>query len=124
MRRAIIYAFGLGCMGVAVMALALARRSRSGCSCATGRNDNCGLRNGKYDESGDWFYQNVRLMKAITQKGYDVNSAWGLNGHGQKFGGAILPDMMRWLWRDGPVSTDPKDSAERAFREPAANKKP
>jgi hypothetical protein len=31
--------------------------------------------------------------------------------------------MMRWLWRDGPVSTDPNDSVERAFRSPAAGKK-
>jgi enterochelin esterase-like enzyme len=88
-----------------------------------GRNDNRGLRNGKYDERRDWFYQNVRLMKALAQKGYDVNYTWGMNNHGQKFGGAILPDMMRWLWRDGPVSTDPKDSVERSFSQPASNQK-
>jgi enterochelin esterase-like enzyme len=87
-----------------------------------GRNDNRGIRKGKYDERMDWFYQNVRLMKALTKKGYDVNYAWGMNGHGQKFGGAILPDMMRWLWRDGPVSTDPNDQVERSFRPPAAKK--
>lgn len=87
-----------------------------------GRNDNRGLCNGKYDETRDWFHQNVRLMKALTQKGYDVNYAWGMNGHGQKFGGAILPEMMRWLWRDGPVSTDPKDLMERAFNQPATSK--
>jgi hypothetical protein len=23
--------------------------------------------------------------------------------------------MMRWLWRDHPVSTDPNDSLERTF---------
>ena len=86
-----------------------------------GRNDNRGLRrNGEYDEKRDWFLQNVRLMKALTEKGYDVNYAWGMNNHGQKFGGAILPDMMRWLWRDGPVSTDPKDPVERGFRQPVA----
>jgi len=28
---------------------------------------------------------------------------------GRSFGGAIMPEMMRWLWRDGPVSTDPND---------------
>jgi enterochelin esterase-like enzyme len=88
-----------------------------------GRNDNRGLRrDGQYDASRDWFYQNVRLMEALTEKGYDVNYAWGMNGHGQKFGGAILPEMMRWLWRDGPVSTDPKDMAERSFRQPAERK--
>ena len=87
-----------------------------------GRNDNRGLRNGVYDEKRDWFYQNVRLMKALTQKGYDVNYSWGMNLHGQKFGGAIMPDMMRWLWRDGPVSTDVNDMVERSFRQPAAKK--
>jgi enterochelin esterase family protein len=84
-----------------------------------GRNDNRGIRDGVYDQTRDWFFQNVRLMKALTQKGYDVNYSWGMNLHGQKFGGAILPDMMRWLWRDGPVSTDPNDMIERGFREPA-----
>ena len=34
-----------------------------------GRNDNRGLRNGVYDEKRDWFYQNVRLMKALTREG-------------------------------------------------------
>jgi enterochelin esterase-like enzyme len=88
-----------------------------------GRNDNRGIgRGGVYDEKQDWFYQNVRLMKALTQKGYDVNYAWGMNLHGQKFGGAIMPDMMRWLWRDSPVSTDPNDMVERSFRQPAAKK--
>jgi enterochelin esterase family protein len=83
-----------------------------------GRNDNRGQRSGTYDPHGDWFLQNVRLMNALTQKGYEVNYAWGMNNHGQSMGGAILPDMMRWLWRDQPVSTDPNDTVERAFRAP------
>jgi enterochelin esterase family protein len=83
-----------------------------------GRNDNRGMRNGKYDPNRDWFLQNVRLKDALVEKGYDVNYSWGMNGHGQKFGGAILPEMMRWLWRDGPVSTDPDDEVERSFRKP------
>jgi enterochelin esterase-like enzyme len=89
-----------------------------------GRNDNRGQgRDGaKYDETRDWFFQNVRLMKALTDKGYEVNYAWGMNRHGQKMGGAILPEMMRWLWRDHPVSVDPQDTVERSFQEPA--KKP
>ena len=89
-----------------------------------GRNDNRGMgRGGAYDEKRDWFYQNNRLMKALTQKGYDVNYAWGLNLHGQKYGGAIMPEMMRWLWRDQPVSLDPQDSVERQFRQPATSGK-
>ncbi|HEX4200343.1 MAG TPA: alpha/beta hydrolase-fold protein [Chthoniobacterales bacterium] len=88
-----------------------------------GRNDHRGTLRGPYDEKMDWFLQNVRLMKALTQKGYDVNYTWGMNLHGQKFGGAIMPDMMRWLWRDGPVSTDPNDMVERAFKQPVSKTK-
>ena len=83
-----------------------------------GRNDNRSA-----NPNRDWFYQNVRLMKALTQKGYDVNYAFGINSHGQKFGGPIMPEMMRWLWRDAqPISTDPNDMVERSFRGPAAKK--
>jgi enterochelin esterase family protein len=81
-----------------------------------GRNDN--RRPGNLEN--DWFYQNVRLMQALTAKGYEVNYAWGIGNHGQKQGGAIFPEMMRWLWRDQPVSTDPNDAIERAFRGPVA----
>ena len=42
---------------------------------------------------------------------------------GCKVGGAIMPEIMRWLWRDGPVSTDPNDKVERGFRQPVAKKK-
>jgi enterochelin esterase-like enzyme len=85
-----------------------------------GRNDHRGIRNGVYDEKNDWFFQNVRLMKALTQKGYDVNYTWSMNLHGQKYGGMVMPEMMRWLWRDGRVSTDSNDMVERSFRQPAA----
>jgi enterochelin esterase-like enzyme len=82
-----------------------------------GRNDNRALNaNGNYDETRDWFYQNVRLMQALTTKGYEINYAWGMNRHGQAMGGAIMPEMMRWLWRDQPVSTDPRNQDERAPR--------
>jgi enterochelin esterase family protein len=84
-----------------------------------GRNDNRGQRPGEpYNQARDWFYQNVRMMQALTEKGYDVNYAWGMNKHGQKMGGAILPDMMRWLWRDHEFSTDPNDAVERSFNQP------
>ena len=58
-------------------------------------------------------------MQALTEKGYDVNYTWGIGRHGQKQGGAILPDMMRWLWRDQPVSTDPNDAVERVVQRTA-----
>lgn len=80
-----------------------------------GRNDNRNPRN----PERDWFLQNVRLMEALTAKGYELNYAWGIGNHGQKQGGAIFPSMMRWLWRDQPVSTDPNDQVERSLRPPA-----
>ena len=85
-----------------------------------GRNDNRGAgRGGVYDERRDWFAQNVRMMRALTEKGYDVNYAFGMNKHGQKMSGAILPSMMRWLWRDHAFSTDPNDKVERSFSQAA-----
>ena len=90
-----------------------------------GRNDNRGRGRDEstpYDERRDWFVQNVRLMQALTEKGYDVNYAWGIGRHGQKQGGAIFPDMMRWLWRDHQVSTDPNDAVERSFSKPVEKK--
>ena len=53
---------------------------------------------------------------ALVAKGYDVNYAWGIGVHSHDMGGAMLPEMMRWLWRDQPVSVDPRDTAERSFR--------
>ena len=88
-----------------------------------GRNDNRGVtRGGGYDETRDWFLQNVRLMRALSEKGYDLNYTWGIGKHGQKQGGAIFPDMMRWLWRDHGASTDPNDTIERSFNEPGTKK--
>lgn len=82
-----------------------------------GRNDNRGVSaDGKYDPARDWFYQNVRLKDALVAKGYDVHFVWGIGVHSHDMGGAMLPEMLRWLWRDHPVSTDPRDTAERAFR--------
>lgn len=85
-----------------------------------GRNDNrLPSRGGNDANSSDWFYQNVRLAGALTKKGYDVNYTWGIGNHGQKQGGAIFPDIMRWLWRDAQkVSTDRNDTNERSFRAP------
>jgi enterochelin esterase family protein len=84
-----------------------------------GRNDNRGVRRGgSYDPTWDWFLQNVRLVEAMTEKGYDMNYLWGIGSHGTKHGGAVLPEMMRWLWRDHGASTDPENAVERSFNVP------
>src|SRR4051794_3529166 len=57
-----------------------------------GRNDNRGQgRGGQYDQTRDWFYQNVRLMQALTEKGYEVNYSWGIQRHGQKMLQTVFP---------------------------------
>jgi enterochelin esterase family protein len=81
-----------------------------------GRNDNRGQRrDGSYDPARDWFLQNVRLVEAMEEKGYDINYVWGIGLHGSKQGGAMLPEIMRWLWRDHGVSTDVNDKVERSY---------
>jgi enterochelin esterase-like enzyme len=83
-----------------------------------GRNDNRGIgRDGTYNEKRDWFLQNVKLVRALEEKGYDMTYTFGIGRHSQKQSGAVLPEAMRWLWRDHNVSTDPNDMAERSFRE-------
>ena len=49
-----------------------------------GRNDNRGIGARRQLRSArDWFLQNVRLKQALTEKGYDLNYAWGIGRHGQ-----------------------------------------
>ena len=89
-----------------------------------GLNDNRGLR-GKpgeqtYDAKWDWHQQNLKMVDALTAKGYDVNFCWGTGTHSNKQGGAILPEMLRWLWRDYPRPDDPRDASNRGLLKPAA----
>ena len=86
-----------------------------------GVNDLRGIRgtNSAYDITRDWHIQNIRLMEAMTKKGYDVNYTWGIGLHGQKQFGAQLPEIMRWIWRDYPRSADPNNKEERSFHGPA-----
>jgi enterochelin esterase-like enzyme len=83
-----------------------------------GRNDNRALAaDGSYNEARDWFYQNVRMVQALTEKGYDLNFTFSIGTHSLKQGGHLLPEILRWLWRDQSASTDPHDMTERSFRE-------
>ena len=53
-----------------------------------------------------------------TEKSYKIDYVWGIGAHNTRHGGAILPDMLRWLWRDHGASTDPEDEEERSLRVP------
>jgi len=90
-----------------------------------GVNDNRGLRrNGEYDVKWDWHAQNIRMVEALTEKKYDVNYTWGIGTHSNKQGGAIMPDMLRWIWRDYPRTDDAKDMSNRTLFVPEKDKSP
>jgi enterochelin esterase-like enzyme len=86
-----------------------------------GLNDNRGVRrDGGYDPTRDWHAQNIKMVEALAEKKYDLNYTWGIGTHSNKQGGAIMPEMLRWLWRDHPRKDDPKDASERSFLAPAS----
>lgn len=49
---------------------------------------------------GSWPLANQEMAAALKFAGYDYQFEYGDGGHNGKHGGAILPDSMRWLWRD------------------------
>jgi enterochelin esterase family protein len=78
-------------------------------------------RNGsEYNPKRDWHAQNLKMAAALTAKGYDVNYCWGIGTHSNKQGGAIMPEMLRWLWRDYLRPDDPRDDRNRKLFVPAS----
>jgi enterochelin esterase-like enzyme len=70
-----------------------------------GINDNRSPRN----TDRDWFLQNQKMVAALREKDYDYKYVLGAGAHADDHGGALLPDALRWLWRDHPA-VKPKDS--------------
>jgi len=54
--------------------------------------------------AGDWWVANQDMLSALEYAGYDVNHSWGPGGrHSGAHAAQILPDALRWLWRDYPA---------------------
>lgn len=51
---------------------------------------------------GNWPLANQEMAAALKYAGWDYQFVLGDGGHNGKHGGAILPDTLRWLWRDHP----------------------
>lgn len=63
------------------------------------------------NEHGNWYLANLQMLSAlewananadannVTGARYDVTHVWGDGAHSDQHGGAILPDMLRWIWR-------------------------
>jgi enterochelin esterase-like enzyme len=60
---------------------------------------------------GSWPLANQQMAAALKFAKYDYRFEFGDGGHNGKHGGAILPDSLRWLWRDTPAPR-PATSAE------------
>lgn len=50
----------------------------------------------------DWYLQNKAMVAALEERGYDVRYVVGEGGHSDDHGGSLLPDILRWIWRDYP----------------------
>lgn len=61
------------------------------------------LQDGENDldnQHGNWPLANRQMAKSLEFKNYDFKFVMGTGEHSGQHGGAILPESMRWLWRD------------------------
>jgi len=61
------------------------------------------LQDGRHDldnEHGNWPLANQEMDASLRYKKYDSQFVFGDGAHNGNHGGAILPDSLRWLWRD------------------------
>lgn len=60
------------------------------------------LQTGTYDleiRAGNFTLANLEMASALDFAGYDYRFAYGEGDHGLAHGGAILPEVLTWLWR-------------------------
>jgi enterochelin esterase family protein len=50
--------------------------------------------------NGNWPLANQTLAKSLSYANYDYRFEYGQGFHSNRHGRAILPDTLRWLWRD------------------------
>ncbi|HLJ55273.1 MAG TPA: alpha/beta hydrolase-fold protein [Chthonomonadaceae bacterium] len=64
------------------------------------------LQDGSNDQdiySGSWPNGNKDVYDALKYSGYDVKFVLGTGPHSGRHGASILPDVLRWIWRDYPA---------------------
>lgn len=52
------------------------------------------------NEHGSWPLANLQMAAALRYMHYDYKFVYGDGGHNGRHGGVLLPDALRWLWRD------------------------
>jgi sugar lactone lactonase YvrE/enterochelin esterase-like enzyme len=67
--------------------------------------------------AGNWFLAAQDMASALEYAGYDATHVWGTEAHNGKHGGSILPESLRWLWRDypQPIAKPKGGSVERQW---------
>ncbi|MFO1387784.1 alpha/beta hydrolase [Cellvibrio sp.] len=62
------------------------------------------------NEHGNWFLANQQMLSSLQWANanadknadagprYEFNYTWGDGGHSDQHGGALLPDILRWMW--------------------------
>ena len=54
-----------------------------------------------WDEADhNWLAENLLVSAALAHRGYDFRIVLGDGGHTANHAGVLLPDALRWLWRD------------------------
>ncbi len=59
--------------------------------------DGAGDLNNQY---GNWWLANQQMASSLEFRKYDYTFVKGTGAHNGKHGGAILPEALRWLWKD------------------------
>lgn len=49
---------------------------------------------------GNWWLANLQMEAAFKFKNYEYRFEKGTGAHSGKHGGAILPESLKWLWKD------------------------
>ncbi len=52
------------------------------------------------NDHGSWPLGNLQMAAALKRMDYDYKLVYGDGGHNDLHGGAILPESLRWLWRE------------------------
>ena len=52
--------------------------------------------------AGSWWVANQDMLSSLQFAGYDVKHIWGQGGHNGKHSTAIMPDALKWTWRNYP----------------------
>jgi enterochelin esterase-like enzyme/sugar lactone lactonase YvrE len=75
-------------------------------------------RNDLNSYAGKWVLQNESMAAALEFAGYDVKLVIGDEAHNMRHGAAIMPEALRWLWREYPKPITVREPAPPSFAGP------